>query len=103
MLIKTVIKQIHVNLKSSATATTKSQILQIQTPQNYSLARVNIFRRVKIKQQQQQKTNTFFSLHSVGILTATLHIVLSPKVIHKHHLQSRINYTNLFCNVHVMH
>ena len=63
-----------------------------------------IFRRVKIKQQQQQqKTNTFFSLHSVGILTATLRIVLSPKVIHKHHLQSRSNYTNLFCNVHVMH
>ena len=47
MLIKTVIKQIHVNLKSSATTvaitTTKSQILQIQTPQNYSLARVTIF------------------------------------------------------------
>ena len=47
MLIKTVIKQIHVNLKSSATTvaitTTKSQILQIQTPQNYSLAHVNIF------------------------------------------------------------
>ena len=62
-----------------------------------------IFRRVKIKQQQQQKTNTFFSLHSVGILTATLRIVLSLKVIHKHHLQSRSNYTNLFCNVHVMH
>ena len=65
-----------------------------------------IFRRVKIKrqqQQQQQKTNTFFPLHSVGILTATLYIVLSPKVIHKHHQQSRSNYTNLFCNVHVMH
>ena len=66
-----------------------------------------IFRRVKIKrqqqQQQQQKTNTFFPLHSVGIMTATLRIVLSPKVIHKHHLQSRSNYTNLFCNVHVMH
>ena len=47
MLIKTVIKQIHVNLKFSATTvaitTTKSQILQIQTPQNYSLARVTIF------------------------------------------------------------
>ena len=47
MLIKTVIKQIHINLKSSATTvaitTTKSQILQIQTPQNYSLAHVNIF------------------------------------------------------------
>ena len=46
MLIETVIKQIHVNLKSSATTvaitTTKSQILQIQTPQNYSLARVTI-------------------------------------------------------------
>ena len=64
-----------------------------------------IFRRVKInrQQQQQQKTNTFFPLHSVGILTTTLHIVLSPKVIHKHHQQSRSNYTNLFCNVHVMH
>ena len=47
MLIKTVIKQIRINFKSSATTvaitTTKSQILQIQTPQNYSLARVNIF------------------------------------------------------------
>ena len=107
MLIETAIKQIHVNLKSSATTvaitTTKSQILQIQTPQNYSLAYEHfliplsstyriiskslvkmgipnlskadeeaphtfyhilnmstIFRRVKIKQQQQQKTNTFF-------------------------------------------